>query len=126
MVTHGNARKVYDGLYELVDDPREGDAGSDTTAEPIGDIDAWAVTMSFEKQLNDRRAKVIDEWLAYVRDHGESVKRSDFVEWWTDEHADRTGYSLGTFWEHFALEALRQADAVEQPNSRTYVWEGRE
>lgn len=26
MVEHDNARKVYDGLYELVDDPREGDA----------------------------------------------------------------------------------------------------
>ena len=24
MVEHGNAVKVYDGLYELVDDPREG------------------------------------------------------------------------------------------------------
>jgi len=24
LVEHGNARKVYDGLYELVEDPREG------------------------------------------------------------------------------------------------------
>ncbi len=24
LVEHGNARKVYEGLYELVDDPREG------------------------------------------------------------------------------------------------------
>lgn len=25
LVEHGNARKVYEGLYELVDDPREDD-----------------------------------------------------------------------------------------------------
>lgn len=29
MVEHGNAKKVYDGLYELVKDPREGGDGDD-------------------------------------------------------------------------------------------------
>jgi predicted ArsR family transcriptional regulator len=41
LVEHGNAEKVYEGLYELVEDPREsrGEAAADATQETTDPVD---------------------------------------------------------------------------------------
>lgn len=140
MVEHGNARKVYEGLYELADDPRQGDTGSqpaastDTgdddpdTADSVGDREGFTPpvpALEFDKQPTDRRVMVVEEWLQHVRDDGR-VQKSDFETWYTDDHADRTGYEPGGFWDFFIKPAMRQVEGIAQPNSRTYVWEGPE
>jgi len=79
--------------------------------------------MSFEKDVTDRRLEVLKEWLSHFRADGQ-VQKSDFEEWYGEKHQARTGYEPGGFWDFFAKPALQQADAVAQPNSRTYVWRG--
>jgi hypothetical protein len=132
MVEHGNARKVYEGLYELVEDPREGGADQADDVEPVADpVDDTGgfmppvVGLEFEKQPTDKRVMVVEEWLEHVRADGR-VQKSDFESWYTDEHADRTGYEPGGFWDFFVKPAMRQVEGIDQPNSRTYVWVGRE
>jgi hypothetical protein len=132
MVEHGNARKVYEGLYELVDDPRDDGADQGNSAEPVADpvddTDGFmppVAALTFDKKANDKRVMVVEEWLEHVRQDGR-VQKSDFEAWYTDEHADRTGYERGGFWDFFAKPAMRQVEGIDQPNSRTYVWVGRE
>jgi len=126
----GWVRRVTRGLYEFVDDPRDAPDRRDRDGTRTGtDVDVGAddlppvAAMEFGKDVTDRRLEVIEEWLAFVRDEGQ-VQKSDFEDWYTEDHQTRTGYEPGGFWDFFAKPALRQADAVEQPNSRTYVWGG--
>lgn len=124
----GWVRRVTRGLYEFVEDPRETESDPTEPTDPIADPlevnrDELPVVpgMSFEKQPTDRCLKVVEGWLAYVRDTGK-VQRADFEEWYTEEHRDRTGYQSSEFWDFFVEPALRQTSAVEQLDSHTYRW----
>jgi len=96
--------------------------------KPTDDTEGFmppVVALEFDKQATDKRVMVVEEWLEHVRDDGR-VQKSDFEAWYTDEHADRTGYEPGGFWDFFVKPAMRQVEGIDQPNSRTYVWVGRE
>jgi hypothetical protein len=96
--------------------------------KPTDDTEGFmppVVALEFDKQATDKRVMVVEEWLEHVRDDGR-VQKSDFESWYTDEHADRTGYEPGGFWDFFVKPAMRQVEGIDQPNSRTYVWVGRE
>lgn len=149
LVEHDHVAQIYDGLYQLADDPLEGreiDVGSDVEArlraDRVGEDygegksrgaeqspqeDArreFNVTaMSFDEAVTDRRLEVLEEWLRHAREAG-SVQKSDFDQWYGEDQQERTGYNTRSYWEVFAKPGLRQADGFDQPNTRTYNWNG--
>jgi hypothetical protein len=120
----GWVSKVTRGLYEFVEDPREDREAVAVPQQPerrrpieyagLGEL------MDFERELTSEREVVLSEWLEHVQANGR-VQKSDFAEWYSDAHEDRTGYGTKSFWEFFAKPAMQQSDGFEQPNSRTYT-----
>lgn len=62
LVEHGNARKIYEGLYELVEDPRENaetdhiaKSGSSSPEESVErePDETWEDTVSGDQEMND-------------------------------------------------------------------------
>lgn len=103
-------------------DPSPAPAGetSSTPPEPPVDIDS----LSFDRDLTPPRREALVAWLVHVRDADGGVTKSDFESWWTDDRVDRTGYGGRSFWEAFAKASMKQSDAFDKPNTRTYRWVG--
>jgi hypothetical protein len=118
LVEHGNARKVYEGLYELVEDPRRSD-DEDDDSEPV-DVDR----LGFDRDLTPERREVLVAWLDHVRGVDDGVTKSDFEGWWNDQRQQQTGYGAGSFWEAFAKASMTQSEEFDKPNARTYRWVG--
>jgi len=139
LVEHGHATKVYQGLYELVEDPRDhagGQAGDvddrgatptpePTAAAPDAAIDVDVDALDLDTQLTDERREVLLEFLKWVADRDQPVKKGDYAgEFWTDDRADRSGFQERSFWEVLAKPAMKQSGAFEKPNARAYRYSG--
>lgn len=125
----GWVTRVTRGLYEFVEDPREG-GGRDRDDKRGGSGDATSDDLrrlldgiDFKRNLSPDRRAVLAEFLEWVRDRDGGVTKSDAEkEFWREDLVERSGYNWSSFWEAFAKAALKQLDAVEQPNARTYRW----
>jgi len=72
LVEHGNAKKVYEGLYELVEDPRE-----DQPKRPYtwGDVEAIREFIAgVEEQIEKRERGEVDGDAEYLREKKESLE----------------------------------------------------
>ena len=112
------------------------DAGDDATDGPadppadahgaesehtLGKIDVGA--LSFDRDLTAARRSHLEAWLRHAAG-ADSVSKSDFEAWWTEDRAGETGYNAGSFWEAFAKAAMKQSDQFTKPNNRTYRYTG--
>lgn len=118
LTEHGHVERPDRGIYELVEDPST-DEEQDTNHPASPDLDA----LEFDRDLTEGRREVIREFLEWVQQEG-PITKSDFEEFYTDDHAERAGYNAGSFWEIFGKAALKQLDEVEQPNAWKYQWIG--
>lgn len=144
LVEHGNARKVYEGLYELVNDPRESEREPEVVEErteekpveeePEPERDTATVTHALvgwrhgrdeeERAASREIAEQATEWL---RDSPlDQVRKSDVP---LDELADadpldRDPDTLWTQVVRSAWQHAKEKGLVEQPHSRAYRWVG--
>jgi hypothetical protein len=134
MVEHGNARKVYEGLYELVDDPRE---AADTDTEPVADpVEVTDGTPGVEFPAtvdgDDARAAVTAA-AEYLREHSSATK-GEIVRAVMPDHA--LGYDVddalakldagdryrGAWWRRVVSPGLEARDDVEKPTGGRSEW----
>lgn len=133
LTSAGWVRKVTRGLYEFVDDPRtpseepapttaDADLGAGASSTPTpGFTPESVLALEYDRELTDARADVLIEFVEWVAGRDEGIEKSDFeTEFWSDDRENRTGYNAGSFWEAFAKAAMRQLDAFDKPNSRSY------
>lgn len=72
LVEHGNARKVYEGLYELVEDPREGQPARPYTWESV---EATRKFISgIEKEIEKRERGEVEGDVDQLRENKESIE----------------------------------------------------
>jgi hypothetical protein len=144
LVEHGNARKVYEGLYELLNDPREPEeeteGRSDTveaaveeeTSEPEHGTDSvtdalagWRHGRGEEERAASR--EIAEQATGWLRDSPlDQVRKSDVP---LDELADADPLDRDpdTLWTQVVRDAWQHAKEkgiVEQPHSRAYRWVG--
>lgn len=118
-------------LEERVDANRDREAQphdvEETGTEPSGFTPEAVLGLAYDRELTDTRADVLIEFVEWVASRDGEITKSDFEqEFWSEERATRTGYNAGSFWEAFAKAAMRQLDAFEKPNARTYRFVGDE
>ena len=141
LVEHGNARKVYEGLYELVEDPRdEGDAGDqERTGRPKGPDDLAPGEDPPEVRLSDDQREMLRERLAgsgsalmgrvdaveamyrELRRRGEA-ERSDLLE---VVDVDATAYkNADSVWSNVVKgqDTLHELPGVEAPATGMSTW----
>lgn len=134
LVEHGNAQKVYEGLYELIEDPREErdeEAAEEPREEPpqppeVDRVDEGGETADVREQLEDALPGSGDKLDARVDailrmyDHlqqreGEKVRAQDLKDL---VDADDVEYSsVDSFWTN----ALKQNAAQGRPNALTLL-----
>jgi hypothetical protein len=120
LVEHGNARKVYEGLYELVDDPRQ---ITDDVPPEIGDaIDA----IEWDGQggaKTDERVQALASAAALLRERGESAPVVLRRHISTEFDVGLKDSSI----QRLLSDNLPKIDAVETESSgQIYVWSGEE
>lgn len=126
-VEHGNARKVYDGLYELVEDPRQpaADPEPEPEAQPEAEGDRHRDHLRDELagsgDLAERRVDAILSMYDVLRERGSAEKDEllDAVD------VDATDYaSRDSVWSNMVKgkDTLRALPGVEPPPSGKTTW----
>ena len=126
LVEHGNARKVYQGLYELVEDPRQpaADSGREPEPEPEPEADhreQLRDALAGSGDLVERRVDAVLAMYDVLRDRGSAEKDEllDAVD------VDATGYaSRDSVWSNMVKgkDTLRALPGVEPPPSGKTTW----
>lgn len=134
LVEHGNARKVYQGLYELKDDPRTGTERTADTEDPPAvahpnvetDTDV-AIREQLEEELPgsgeilQRRVDEIVKMYEFLREHG-SAEKSDLLG---VVDVEATGYQdENSVWSNMVKgrDTLRALPGVETPPTGRTEW----
>lgn len=122
-VEHGNARKVYQGLYELVEDPRSTTEEPEPAAEPEPDPHREQLRdeLAGSGDLLDRRVDAILSMYDVLREQGSAEKDEllDAVD------VDATGYaSRESVWSNMVKgkDTLSALPGVETPPSGRTTW----
>ena len=126
LVEHGNARKVYQGLYELVEDPRQPAADSGRGPEPEPEPEAdhreqLRDALAGSDELVERRVDADLAMYDVLRDRGSAEKDEllDAVD------VDATGYaSRASVWANAVKgrDTLRALPGVETPPKGRTEW----
>lgn len=117
-------RRLLDRVAEDDDSMGDGEVrgSASTTTGDSEPVDVGRLT--FDRDLTRERREVLVAWLDHARALDEGVTKSDFEGWWNDERQQKTGYGAGSYWEAFAKAAMKQTEAFDKPNARTYRWVG--
>jgi len=127
LVEHGNARKVYQGLYELVEDPRQPavDSAPEPDPEPEPEADPHRQqlrdALAGSGDLVERRVDAVLAMYAVLREQGSAEKDEllDAVD------IEATGYaSAASVWSNMVKgkDTLRSLPGVEPPPSGKTTW----
>jgi len=114
-----------------IDDLLDQSGGSETTAEEEEqtasdgfDRDRIA-GLDYNRDLTEPRLDALLEFLKWVKDRPEGVKKGTFIEdFWNEEREAATGYNDESFWEAFAKFSMKRLDEFQKPNTRTYRYVG--
>lgn len=130
LVEHGNAEKVYEGLYELVEDPREG-GGEDKTTETVEDPEPEREpepnpaptapdTSSFElpSEIGADVWDVVDEVSASWDDDEDRLRNRRQAAATVLQHAVDTGEGIGK--SHDIVDRVREEYPVSGQNPETF------
>ena len=125
MEAHGDLAAEFRAIVCPRDpDTQAAESGRERAETPSGDAPVGLDSFEYKRDLTAARRAVLAEWVDHVRGTGDSVKKSDFEAWFTDDHEARAGYNAGSFWEAFAKETMTQSDRFGKPNTRAYRWTG--
>jgi len=126
-VEHGNARKVYDGLYELVEDPRTAaadvptDPAADREPEPDPHREQLRDALAGSGDLVERRADAVLAMYEVLREQGSAEKDEllDAVDVGATEYASRDSVWSNMIKGKATLSAL---PGVETPPTGRTKW----
>jgi len=114
-----------------IDDLLDQSGDSETTAEEeeqtLSDgFDRDRIAgIGYNRDLTEARLDALLEFLEWVKDRPEGVKKGAFIEdFWNEEREAATGYNDESFWEAFAKFSMKRLDEFQKPNTRTYRYVG--
>jgi len=105
-------------------DTEAAESGRERRETPPADTAVDLDSLTFKRELTPARRAVLVAWIDHLRELGDSVKKSDFEAWFTEDHEAQAGYNTGAFWEAFAKATMKQSDQFAKPNAREYRFVG--
>jgi hypothetical protein len=105
-------------------DAQGDESGRERRETPPADTAVDLDSLTFKRELTPARRAVLVAWIDHLRELGDSVKKSDFEVWFTEDHEAQAGYNTGAFWEAFAKATMKQSDQFAKPNAREYRFVG--